>query len=106
MEHEFPGNVRELENIIEHAFVLCQGGVIQLTHLPPSLSSGTLGEALRFGRPMSLESVERLLIEDALRRNNGNRQKAAKELGINPSTLFRKLKTLRLGGVSVKASSR
>jgi PAS domain S-box-containing protein len=106
MEHEFPGNVRELENIIEHAFVLCQGGVIQVTHLPPSLRSGSLGDALRFGKPMSLESVERLLIEDALRRNNGNRQKAAKELGINPSTLFRKLKTLRLGGVSVKASSR
>ncbi len=106
MEYEFPGNVRELENIIEHAFVLCQGGVIQMAHLPPSLKSGTLGEALRFGKPMSLESVERLLIEDALRRNNGNRQKAAKELGINPSTLFRKLKTLQLGGFAGKASSK
>ena len=34
MEHDFPGNVRELENIIEHAFVLCRGGVIELKHLP------------------------------------------------------------------------
>jgi PAS domain S-box-containing protein len=102
MEHSFPGNVRELENIIEHAFVLCQGGVIELKHLPPAFRGGALGEALRFGKAMSLESVERLLIADALRRNNGNRQKAAKELGINPSTLFRKLKTLRLGALAAK----
>ena len=40
--------------------------------------------------------MEKLLITDALRRNGGNRRKAAKELGINPSTLFRKLKTLKL----------
>lgn len=106
MEHSFPGNVRELENIIEHAFVLCQGGVIQLRHLPPYLRSGALGEALRFGRAMTLQSVERLLIADALRRNNGNRQKAARELGINPSTLFRKLKTLKPGALGLKPRPR
>ncbi len=37
MEHEYPGNVRELENIIEQAFVLCRGGMIELHHLPPEL---------------------------------------------------------------------
>ena len=41
--------------------------------------------------------MEKLLITDALRRNGGNHQKAAKELGINPSTLFRKVKVLKLG---------
>ena len=97
MEHDFPGNVRELENVIEHAFVLCQGGVIELKHLPPPLRGGAWGEALRLGKAVTLESMEKLLITDALRRNGGNRRKAARELGINPSTLFRKLKALKLG---------
>jgi len=96
MEHGFPGNVRELENVIEHAFVLCRGGVIELKHLPPPLRGGALGEALRLGKAVTLEAMEKLLITDALRRNGGNHQKAAKELGINPSTLFRKLKVLKL----------
>jgi PAS domain S-box-containing protein len=96
MEHNFPGNVRELENIIEHAFVLCRGGVIELEHLPPALRGGALSEALRFGHALTLQSMEKLVITDALRRNDGNRHKAAKELGINPSTLFRKLKALKI----------
>jgi PAS domain S-box-containing protein len=93
MEHDFPGNIRELENIIEHAFVLCRGGVIEAQHLPPYLRGG---EVLPLGKAMTLRSMEKLLIADALRRNGGNRHKAAKELGINPSTLFRKLKVLKL----------
>jgi PAS domain S-box-containing protein len=96
MEHDFPGNVRELENVIEHAFVLCKGGVIELKHLPPPLRGNGLGEALRLGKAVTLESMEKLLIMDALRRNGGNHRKAARELGINPSTLFRKLKALKL----------
>jgi len=102
MEHGFPGNVRELENIVEHAFVLCGGGVIELKHLPPALRGGALGEALRLGRAVTMESMERLLITDALRRNGENRKKAAKELGINPSTLFRKLKSLKLTASATK----
>lgn len=93
MEHDFPGNIRELENIIEHAFVLCRGGVIETKHLPPYLRGG---EVLPLGKAMTLRSLEKLLISDALRRNGENRHKAAKELGINPSTLFRKLKILKL----------
>ena len=96
MEHDFPGNVRELENIIEHGFVLCGGGVIELKHLPPPLRGGALGEALLLGKAVTLEAMEKLLITDALRRNGGNHQKAAKELDINPSTLFRKVKTLKV----------
>jgi len=98
MEHGFPGNVRELENIIEHAFILCRGGVIELKHLPPPLRGGAVGEVLRLGKAMTLESMAKLLITEALRRNGGNHQKAAKDLGINPSTLFRKLKASRLAG--------
>lgn len=92
MEYDFPGNVRELENVIEHAFVLCGGGVIEVQHLPPALRAMELTEAFRLGKSMTLAGMERLLISDALRRHKGNRQKAARELGINPSTLFRKLK--------------
>jgi transcriptional regulator with PAS, ATPase and Fis domain len=94
MAYEFPGNVRELENIIEYAFVLCHGGLIEVRHLPPMFreSSGDADAAHRSGS--TLRELETLHIVDALRRNNGNRTAAARELGINPSTLFRKIKSL------------
>jgi PAS domain S-box-containing protein len=96
MEHDYPGNVRELENIIEQAFVLCRGGLIELRHLPPELrpAAERLDGA---GGSMSLRSMERHLIEAALKRHNGNRTQAARELGIDASTLYRKLKTQESG---------
>jgi PAS domain S-box-containing protein len=95
MEYEYPGNVRELENIIEQAFVLCQGGLIELHHLPTELRP--IGSTAYAGAgPMSLQSMEKLLIHDALRRHKGNRTKAARQLGINQSTLYRKMKALRI----------
>ena len=98
MEHDFPGNIRELENIIEHAFVLCRSGLIELSHLPPHLR-GAEDEA-RSGLPsgLTLATMEKLLIRDALRRHKGNRAAAARELGIDVSTLFRKIKALKLKG--------
>jgi DNA-binding NtrC family response regulator len=93
MEYDYPGNVRELENIMEQAFALCRGGLIELHHLPPELrpagviAPGTPG-------PMPLQAMEKLLISEVLRRHHGNRQQAARQLGIDPSTLYRKLKTL------------
>jgi DNA-binding NtrC family response regulator len=89
MEHDYPGNVRELENIIEQGFVLCRGGRIELKHLPPELRPP--GSQPTHG-PMSLESMERRLIADALERHRGNRKRAAQELGIDASTLYRKLR--------------
>jgi PAS domain S-box-containing protein len=95
MEHTYSGNVRELENIIEQAFVLCRGGLIEVQHLPlelrpPSPAAGTIDSG------MSLRAMETHLIEAALVRSGGNRQRAARELGINPSTLYRKLKAFEL----------
>ncbi|MFZ5832887.1 MAG: sigma-54 interaction domain-containing protein [Planctomycetota bacterium] len=94
MEYEFPGNVRELENVIEHAFVLCRGGLIEWAHLPPELRGEPAPDAGLSVAGTTLRAMERLLIADALRRHRGNRAAAAKHLGINPSTLFRKAKSL------------
>ena len=94
MRCDFPGNARELENVIEHAFVLCRSGLIELHHLPQEILEGS-GLATVQARPgTTLRSIEALHITDALRRKNGNRKEAAKELGIHPTTLRRKIKDL------------
>lgn len=102
MEHDFPGNVRELENAIEHAFVLCRGSLIEAAHLPSQIrGEAASGPVLASG--MTLSAMEKLLIRDALRRHEGNRAAAARELGIDASTLFRKIKTLGLKEKSRRA---
>jgi PAS domain S-box-containing protein len=94
MRHDFPGNARELENIIEHAFVLCGGGLIQLEHLPPEVRHGLEVPSIESRPGTTLRSMEALHISLALHRHGGNRKAAAEELGIHPSTLFRKIKDL------------
>jgi PAS domain S-box-containing protein len=96
MKHDYPGNIRELQNIIEHAFVLCKNGLIQLQHLPEYLWDHSSREMLGGLGGASLKSMEKILIEKSLHRHAGNRTLAAKELGINPSTLFRKIRSLRI----------
>jgi len=96
MEHDYPGNIRELENIIEHGFVLCRGGLIELAHLPPRLRDTPSGKGAVLPEGLTLAEMERLLIRDALRRHQDNRAAAARDLGIAASTLFRKLKSLGL----------
>ncbi|MCU0960115.1 MAG: sigma 54-interacting transcriptional regulator [Pirellulaceae bacterium] len=95
MEHPYPGNVRELENIIEHAFVLCQGSIIELHHLPLELRP-SVPPAQGELQPRSLRAMERLLIAETLERRGGNRKAAARELGIDVSTLYRKMKELHI----------
>ena len=87
MEHDYRGNVRELENIVEHAFVLCRGGLIEPRHLPPALRGDADSTPLRSKSALTLKALEAMHIADALRRHGGNRTAAAKELGINPSTV-------------------
>jgi len=86
----FPGNVRELENAIEHAFVMCHGEEISIEHLPHHVLSKSASHS-----PAHLEQKdERSIIRQALERNRGNKTKAAIELGMHRSTLWRKIKTL------------
>jgi DNA-binding NtrC family response regulator len=95
MDHDYPGNVRELENIIEQAFVLCRGELIEPQHLPIELRPPATMPAFS-DAAMSIRSAQAHLIQTALERNQGNRQRTARQLGINPSTLYRKLKALGL----------
>jgi PAS domain S-box-containing protein len=96
MEQDYPGNVRELKNIIEHSFVLCQSGPIQVSHLPPYLR-GEPSQALPQGLSSAgLKSMEKTLIAESLRKNRGNRALTASELGIDTSTLYRKIKSLKI----------
>lgn len=92
LEHDYPGNVRELQNIIEHAFVLCRGSLIDVEHLPRWLRASQRATGIHQG--ITLREMEKLLIVDALERHQGNRLAAAKALGIHPSTLFRKARAL------------
>ena len=96
-DYDFPGNVRELENIIEHATILTKGIEIQSRHLPSYLARkhevSSAPASLPEGENMSvLDNVERDLIVRALERHRGRCAAAAKELGVHRSTLWRKIK--------------
>ena len=94
VQHDFPGNVRELQNILEHAFVLCRTGTIEPHHFPPDLTRSTARELINPRDKMNLKTVEKSLIQEALDKHRGNRALAARDLGINLSTLYRKIKRL------------
>ncbi|KPJ66303.1 MAG: Fis family transcriptional regulator [Coxiella sp. DG_40] len=92
--YDYPGNVRELENIIEHCFVLCQDEIIERKHLPASFQTKEGVESTDIRNAVTLEEMEKIFITQALSRNKGNRAATARELGIHKSTLFRKIKSL------------
>ena len=101
MAYDFPGNVRELENIIEHGTVLCQGGLIEGQHLPDYLQP--VHSFKETGNHKSVSSkrikwvdMERGFILQVLRENNWNRKAAARALGIGRQTLWRRVKRLNI----------
>ena len=87
----WPGNVRELENVIERAVILTTENQIPLKSLPPEVRNDQSTSTLEFPRGMRLEEIELKAIQDALRRNHGDRAKSAEELGIGERTIYRKL---------------
>lgn len=90
LRHDFPGNIRELENILQHAFILCRDNVIGVEHLPPEIRQ-PLDESEKSKTPRTLREIEMQAIKEALRAEGDNRTAAAARLGIDPSTLYRKL---------------
>jgi len=97
LAHEFPGNIRELENIIEHAFIFCKSPIIQPEHLPAQLrreAGGANNNIAGLLEIKTFDELEKIFIENVLKETGGNKLKAAQRLGIDKSTLFRKLKKL------------
>jgi PAS domain S-box-containing protein len=94
MAHDFPGNIRELENIVEYATVVCKNGLIGMEHLPDYFKRTGQGPNKEASEEKisSLKSVERSYIYEALKRNQWNRTATAAEMGIHPTTLWRKMK--------------
>eukprot|EP01022_Parablepharisma_sp_SALTPOND_P031630 TRINITY_DN8102_c0_g2_i1.p4 TRINITY_DN8102_c0_g2~~TRINITY_DN8102_c0_g2_i1.p4 ORF type:complete len:112 (-),score=44.68 TRINITY_DN8102_c0_g2_i1:408-743(-) len=92
MEYAGPGNVRELQNALEHALVLAHGQAVDLRHLPGALQPA-LGARPGTAQPqVNLEQRERTAIEQALAMQGGHRGRTAAALGISPTTLWRKMK--------------
>ena len=90
IHHDYPGNIRELENIIEYAFILCHEGLILPQHLPEWLTGGKEEDHSVTG-PLTLKDVERKAIIESLRRNEYKKMKTCRELGISKDTLRRKI---------------
>ncbi|MFO8084329.1 MAG: sigma 54-interacting transcriptional regulator [Desulfobacterales bacterium] len=106
MEYNYPGNVRELENIIEHAFALCNTDLVEPDHLPPEHRAAAAPLGKKFSPPTCLKSMEQTLIKEALNHHGGNRKQAAKELGIDTSTLYRKIKSMKIDTPSTDGRNR
>lgn len=98
LAHDYPGNIRELENIIEHGFILCSNGQIDVDHLPVTLQQPleVPAEETRQDHPPLLETAQRDAIIAALRLTGYNRSGAAELLGMHKSTLFRKIKKFKI----------
>ena len=111
-EYDWPGNVRELENLVERLVILSDDGVIRVDDLPPNVRS-FISEK-KIPRPVmsdegldltrAVEEFENRLIEEALRRTKGNKQAAARLLGLKRTTLVAKLRRRKIGPAKVEAS--
>ena len=94
--HAWPGNVRELQNAIERAFALSLAETLTLDDLPPALSGSGRTEPLPDELP-TLEGAERRLVAAALLKSGGNKNEAARLLGIDRQRLYRKIEKYGLG---------
>ena len=101
MQHTWPGNVRELENVLERAFVITDGDTIDTIFLSHDIQNNVTLNALpgtnidipfKVARAMVEKRFEKTYLSEALERYEGNVSKTAQKTGINPRTLWRKIK--------------
>ena len=97
LNHDYPGNIRELENILEHALIICQGKVVERRHLPVFLLKNGAGASPQAPprqptSPAGTDHPERERILQLLKTHGGNRGQTARALKINRTTLWRKMK--------------
>lgn len=91
IRHDYPGNVRELENILEYAFILCQSGFIGVDHLPEYMQPNRRTQDEHGGLYGTMDEIKRRAAKVALERNNGKRMATCRELNITKDTLRRML---------------
>jgi transcriptional regulator with PAS, ATPase and Fis domain len=96
LNHDYPGSIRELENILEHAVIICQNTMIRRNHLPVSLQRRRQ-ENLHIESKINdlgqeVETSEKNMILEILKKHNWNKGKTAQVLNINRTTLWRKMK--------------
>lgn len=90
LAYEFPGNVRELANIIERAVIVCEGAEVEASHLPESVRVAATQRA-RKDRPLTLAELEAEYVRETLTATKGNKSEAAKILGISRKNLYERL---------------
>ncbi len=96
MAYDWPGNIRELENAVERAFILCNEGRIGIEHLPDELTAHGAGRRPEHEARSAHDILDAQVIRAALERNGFSRLAAARELGVHKTTLFRRMKKLRI----------
>jgi PAS domain S-box-containing protein len=96
MNYQFPGNIRELENILEHAYVLAKDPIIEKKHLPLDFLEKAWENRGVAGQLKLLECSEAEAIQEVLQKHDGCRITAARELGLSRATLWRKIKKYQL----------
>ena len=98
MTHSWPGNIRELENVLERAAAFCEDGVIEAHDIQidsVSQPSASVEHTTSLGH-MTLADIEAQAILDTLEANNGNKAKSARSLGISEKSIYNKMKRLGL----------
>ena len=101
LNYDYPGNIRELENILEHALLICQDSIVEPHHLPLSLKVELQRPSVpkeESAKPLTAarQESEKERIHDVLRRHNWNRGRSARELNIDRTTLWRKMRKYNL----------
>jgi two-component system response regulator HydG len=93
LDYPWPGNIRELQNLIERMVVMNRTGIIERTDLPVEIARGNQPRTVTIPLGLSLRQVEKLLMDEVLRLSHGDKKQAAKLLGIHPRTIHRYLES-------------